>query len=286
MIKGIIYKYTSPSNKIYIGQTIHEKKRRNDFLCITTNYSGPKIDNARRKYGPENFQYEVIFRIESSNKEEVRSILNNKEKEFIELFNSISNGYNIDEGGSYTDIRYTQQCSEELRQIRSSQMKKRWKNGFRGCSDNIEAIDSMKKKLSIPILQYDLQGNFIREWQSATEAGKALKVKNSLITKTCKKQNWVCRGFIFVYKEEYPNVPETIDTSYIPEKYRLNPNGFKRGGNCKVLFQLNQDGNLVSKYGSVKEAAITLGYSDSTLRRYIRNGKLYNGFKFTYEYDE
>ena len=79
MIKSIIYKYTSPSNKIYIGQIIYEKKRRNDFLCITTSYSGPKIDNARRKYGPENFQYEVIFRIESSNKEEVRSILNDKD---------------------------------------------------------------------------------------------------------------------------------------------------------------------------------------------------------------
>lgn len=286
MVNGIIYKYTSPSNKVYIGQTIHEKKRRNDFLCITTSYSGPKIDNARKKYGPENFKYEVIFRIESINKEEVRSILNSKEKEFIELFNSISEGYNIDEGGSYVDIEHTQSCPEELKQLRSFQMKERWKNGFKGCSGNKKAIEDMKGKLSIPILQYDLQGNFIAEWQSATVAGKTLNVKNSLITKTCKKQNWVCRGFIFVYKEEYPDVPKIIDVSYIPEKYRLNPNGFKRGGNCKVLYQLDKNGELINKYGSVKEAASVLGYGDSTLRRYIKNGKLYNGFKFTYEYNE
>lgn len=32
MVKGIIYKYTSPSNKIYIGQTTVEKIRRTVFL--------------------------------------------------------------------------------------------------------------------------------------------------------------------------------------------------------------------------------------------------------------
>ena len=26
--RGIIYKYTSPSNKVYIGQTINEKNRK------------------------------------------------------------------------------------------------------------------------------------------------------------------------------------------------------------------------------------------------------------------
>ena len=31
MIRGIIYKYTSPSGKVYIGQTINEKDRRNTF---------------------------------------------------------------------------------------------------------------------------------------------------------------------------------------------------------------------------------------------------------------
>ena len=32
MIEGIIYKYTSPSGKFYIGQTIDEKSRRAQFL--------------------------------------------------------------------------------------------------------------------------------------------------------------------------------------------------------------------------------------------------------------
>lgn len=31
MIRGIIYKYTSPSGKVYIGQTINERIEENTF---------------------------------------------------------------------------------------------------------------------------------------------------------------------------------------------------------------------------------------------------------------
>lgn len=61
MYNGIIYKYVSPSNKVYIGQTIREYERRNSFKNINCFYAGGKIDAARKKYGPENFQYEIIF---------------------------------------------------------------------------------------------------------------------------------------------------------------------------------------------------------------------------------
>lgn len=46
---GIIYKYTSPSGKVYIGQTTQEKRRRKTFLNLNKSYGGVKIDNARRR---------------------------------------------------------------------------------------------------------------------------------------------------------------------------------------------------------------------------------------------
>lgn len=42
MIRGIIYKYTSPSGKVYIGQTINEKDRRKHFLIQKLSYGGIK----------------------------------------------------------------------------------------------------------------------------------------------------------------------------------------------------------------------------------------------------
>ena len=35
MIEGIIYCYHSPSNKYYIGQTIHESKRKRQHIQLS-----------------------------------------------------------------------------------------------------------------------------------------------------------------------------------------------------------------------------------------------------------
>ena len=58
---GIIYKYTSPSGKVYIGQTTDEKRRIKTFFNLNKSYGGEKIDNARKKHGPCNFKYEPEF---------------------------------------------------------------------------------------------------------------------------------------------------------------------------------------------------------------------------------
>ena len=48
MYRGVIYKYTSPSGKIYIGQTTDEQSRRSVFLNENKPYAGPKINEARK----------------------------------------------------------------------------------------------------------------------------------------------------------------------------------------------------------------------------------------------
>lgn len=58
-MEGIIYKYTSPVKKIYIGQTTDERRRRKTFFNLNKSYGGEKIDRARLKYKPENFKYEI-----------------------------------------------------------------------------------------------------------------------------------------------------------------------------------------------------------------------------------
>lgn len=73
-MEGIIYTYKSPSNKYYVGQTFEEKKRRNRFKN-GKRYAGEKIDRAREKYGPENFEYEVVFRQEFTSYKEGYLIL-------------------------------------------------------------------------------------------------------------------------------------------------------------------------------------------------------------------
>lgn len=98
MVKGIIYRYESPSGKSYVGQTTNEKHRRDCFFN-NSYYSGTRFENAIKKYGVENFKYEVLFSQVFNTKEEATEVLNEKESYFIEKYDSFKNGYNMTLGG-------------------------------------------------------------------------------------------------------------------------------------------------------------------------------------------
>lgn len=90
-----IYKVTNLINgKIYIGQTIHEPQRRwQSHLNAARRTPRLRIQHAIRKYGEENFLFEVID--EASTQEE----LNKKEIYWIDKLKAIEEGYNLKPGG-------------------------------------------------------------------------------------------------------------------------------------------------------------------------------------------
>lgn len=116
---GIIYKYVSPHGKVYIGQTTQEKRRRNTFLNINKSYGGDKIDAARRKYGPENFTYEVIYRANFSTSKEATLKLDELEEFYITVYDSYVNGYNMTYGGYTTrGFRFTPEQIDQMSRMR------------------------------------------------------------------------------------------------------------------------------------------------------------------------
>ena len=114
-MKGIIYKYTSPSNKVYIGQTLNEERRRKEFLNLKKQYGGLKIYNARKKYKPENFKYEILFEKEYSDIEIANNELNILEEKYIKEYDSINNGYNTTLGGdSIRGVMLNEDCKQRM----------------------------------------------------------------------------------------------------------------------------------------------------------------------------
>lgn len=91
-MEGIIYKYTSPVNKVYIGQTTDERRRRKTFFNLNKSYGGEKIDRARLKYKPENFKYEVLYRAEFDSAHDAQVKLDELEQFYIKEFNSYKAG--------------------------------------------------------------------------------------------------------------------------------------------------------------------------------------------------
>lgn len=182
---GIIYKYTAPNGKVYIGQTTKERNRRNTFLNENKNYAGIKIDNARRKYGAINFKYEILETVYAKTNDELLQQLNTLETYYIGLYNSFKNGYNMSIGGQGSiGYNLTEEHKQKIRQFLLT------KNPFKGKKHTQKTKDIISSKNSIPVLQIDMiTGKIINRFKSATAAAMFLGKKrgNCQITKVCKK---------------------------------------------------------------------------------------------------
>lgn len=222
---GFIYKYTSPSGKSYIGQTIYSLKER----AKTSNGAGYSnciiFFRAIQKYGFNNFQYEILGEFPIVE-------LDEKEKYYIEKEHTIQpNGYNIKSGGAaayekgknrkqkinqfdlnghwlktYCSLKEAaddnntiyQAISAVLRRIRPQH------NGFIYRYEGEESPEpiSIKQTHGRITAQYDLDGNLIQTYPSANQAAIAIGKKASAgrnIRAVCQGQRETAYGFKWKY---------------------------------------------------------------------------------------
>lgn len=117
-MKGYIYKITNLLNwKCYIGQTVRDPEIRWKQHISDSRSGGNciKLYRALRKYDLCYFSFEVIAEVNRTNEEELHSILDSLEKEFIKHYDSVRWGYNIEEGGNgHSTRRYLYlECDRE-----------------------------------------------------------------------------------------------------------------------------------------------------------------------------
>lgn len=165
---GIIYKVLNiNNNKIYIGQTIkslEERKfyhyyRANNKLNINTHFI-----NALRKYPKTDFIWSIIDTAET--KEE----LNNKEIYWIKYYDSINNGYNIQQGGNLTGYN-----SDEF---------------ALACG-------------AVPFLAYRTNGEFLGEYINQTKFSREYNIAKTHVSDLINNKLNSCNGFILIKKENF-----------------------------------------------------------------------------------
>lgn len=129
MKNGFIYKITSPSGKVYIGQTIDLIRRKSKYKRLDCEQQ-PKIFNSIEKYSWESHTFEVIEEVDSNS-------LNEREQYWITFFNSLEDGLNCTGGGDSKKI-----SPETIEKIRQSKLGKPSPNKGRSMSDE------QKRKIS------------------------------------------------------------------------------------------------------------------------------------------
>lgn len=126
-MKGYIYCYSytyqDQSVKKYIGQTINIKRRKYEH---NKSKEQDHFHCAIRKYGIENFKFEILEELEADDYETIKKMLNEKEIFYIEKFDTLNNGFNSTPGGSnYNKIYLYSEVKEKLsisRKAKSSEI--------------------------------------------------------------------------------------------------------------------------------------------------------------------
>ena len=145
-----------------------------------TNYDpNNHFHNAIRKYGFSDFVFQVIEDNITS-----EAVLNEREKYWIEYYNSYYDGYNSNLGGEGSSL-YSYEDIYEL-----------WEEGYTtsqiceklGCCDatvhtalqryNIGRIDHINRIFAKPVEQYRTNGELVATYPSANAAGRSLGLAN------------------------------------------------------------------------------------------------------------
>ena len=260
-----IYKATNKlNNKYYIGVTTQGVgARMKKHLYKALSGSQYNFHKALAELGLEQFTVEVVD--STDDLEKAKEL----EKFWIEKLHSNNSeyGYNSDCGG---DIMFH---TDETKA-------------------KISAVHKGKDQSSRykAVLQYDCDGNFIQEFPSLTHASDFTGICRASLIRGLKhvfKGKSKVNPFIWVYKEEYPDIPKKIDKGLFCKdpnyKHPLSENFliargknlFKDGKTTKIkkaVRQYDLNGNLLNEFESISEASKITNVSNTTIRDYC-NGK-------------
>lgn len=198
---GFIYKYENKINhKVYIGQTTDLVSRKASHRYKST-FTKSKFYNAIRKYGWDNFDFDIIAQVEEDTLEKVTEVLDNLEVRFIEEYDSFNHGYNSTTGGhSYrgkvVSEEFKEYCrnrtySEETRQkmseaahnrvVSEETKQKHRENALRRHFSDYRLLNEEKRiaalrwRRSKQVLQIDKDGKVIKVFNSLKEAASYIQ---------------------------------------------------------------------------------------------------------------
>ena len=270
-MKYTVYLRTNKANgKQYVGQTNDFKRREFNWYNTNWHYAGRLIDNARKKYGVENWNTDILKECDTLDE------TNYWEAYYIkELNTKAPNGYNLTDGGDGAPACIV---SDETRRKLSEAMKGE-NNPFYGKHHSEETIKKLKNRI------------ITDEWRKK-------------LSESCKgNKNWLGKHHSEETKEKLSEIaknrPQMAEKTRrkLSEKNRGSGNGMYgkhhsdetkikiMNRNGKKVYQYTLDGVLVKIWNSTKECGRN-GFCQTRVAACCRGEygcKTYKGYIWSYE---
>lgn len=221
-----IYKLTSPTDRIYIGKSSNLNERIKNYKYLKCK-GQPIIYNSLMKYGFSAHTFDIIYEGENTLEE-----INELEIYFIGLFNSFhgnnENGMNLTLGGDggfgvvFSDERKKKiieankrrnykKHTEETKELMSESRKKTGitpaiqkaieDSKGRKIKKTNEWIKNNSESIKKPIIQFDLDGYFIKEWASAKDVEETIGLSRKNISANLRNKTKHAFKYVWKYKQ-------------------------------------------------------------------------------------
>jgi len=236
-----IYKITNPNGKVYIGQAINIDKRIQKYKWISAIQKQPKIKRSIDKHGWENHTVDIL---EECSVEQLDNREAFHKQQFIDMF-GWKNALFCKIHDCVKDRCLPQEIKDRIGKSNTGKKRTTEQKAY------LTQIRTRGKHCK-PAYQYDLEGNFIKEWKYREDAEVFYNGHNtsSNITQCIKGKQKAAYGFQWtsVYSENI--LPYTPHLNYITQ-YTLDGKEIKQWNNISEAEKhYNPNSFKLRKYGS------------------------------------
>lgn len=256
-----IYKIINlENNKCYIGSAVNIRTRINKhrYELETNTHNNKYLLRSFKKNGINSFQVEILELFDIINYKKLLKI----EEKYIKLYNSLNNGYNL-----------ILNNSEHFKNINKSK----------------KHILNNRKNQSISVMCFNrFTGEFVKKFNSITEASQYFNTSSSNISRICKNKLNYIKDHTFCYEKDYDKSKNYSKPHYWSKnkpkskkhKELLRISSQNRLG--KNIYQYDLKWNFIKEYPSRKNAEEMNNLNKESLRKKAGLKTPFEGYYWLY----
>lgn len=272
-MKGIIYKYTFPDGKVYIGQTRNPKKRMRDHIDPKTGLVNTGFWEAYQRFGT--YEYEVIREIESDNEDELIDLLNRWESGYIYQYKADNPEYGYNHT-SYGTVR--RKANILLKRVYYAIQEDFLNSELQLFESAIEKIWRTKKPLTDEELFLITEKYPDELWFDSLKSFDLKNLHKNRITENI--EFYLDEHLGFVRKAIWKHSQDVAE-QYIREYGRQIIDDMQ---SAHTIVQIDKEGNVVREFASFGEICQAFNVASANNVRYVLNGKQKRAYGYYWKY--